>query len=63
MIAESKITDFFCVIDEFNKNFDKEMSNHALISPSGKRRRNREGVDESNKSDYGSSFGARFMAP
>lgn len=25
MIAESKITEIFCVIDEFNKNFDKEM--------------------------------------
>lgn len=44
MIAESKITEIFYVIDEFNKNFDKEMSNHALISSLGKRRRNRKGV-------------------
>lgn len=32
MIAKSKIIENFCVIDEFNKNFDKEISNHALIS-------------------------------
>ena len=44
MIAEAKITEIFCVIDEFNQNFEKEMSNHALISSSGKRRRNRKGV-------------------
>lgn len=44
MIAESKITEIFCVIDEFNKNFDKEISNHVLISSSGKRRRNRKSI-------------------
>ena len=44
MIVEFKIIEIFCVIDEFNKNFDKEMSNHVLISSSGKQRRNRKGV-------------------
>ena len=44
MIAKSWITEIFCIIDESNKNFDKEMSNHVLISSSGKRRRNRKGI-------------------
>lgn len=44
MIAEDKITEIFCVIDEFNKNFDKEVSSHTLISSSGRHRRNRKGV-------------------
>jgi len=44
MIAEAKITEIFCVIDEFNENFEKEMSKQALVSSSGKQRRNRKGV-------------------
>jgi hypothetical protein len=32
MIAEANITEIFCTIDEFNKNFYKEMSKRALIS-------------------------------
>jgi len=44
MIAEPKITEFFCVMDKFNKNFDKEISNHALLYSSGMRRRNRKGI-------------------
>lgn len=44
MIAKSKITEFFCLIDEFNKNFDRELFNHALLSSSGKQRRNRKGI-------------------
>ena len=44
MITEAKITEFFCAIDVFNKNFDKGMSKHALISSSGKPRRHRQSV-------------------
>ena len=44
MITEAKITEIFCAIDEFDKNFDKEMSKHALISSSGKQRRHRQSV-------------------
>ena len=39
MIAKFKITENFCVIDECYKNFDKEIFNHVLISPSAERRR------------------------
>jgi len=35
MIAEAKFTEIFCVIDEFNRNLEKEISNHVLISASG----------------------------
>jgi hypothetical protein len=31
IIDEIKVTVIFCVIDEFNKNFDNELSKHALI--------------------------------
>ena len=45
MTAESKTTENFCIIiNNFNKNFDKEMSDHVLISSSGKRRRYRNGI-------------------
>ena len=36
IVAEAKITEIFCAMDEFNKYFDKEMSKYNLISLLGK---------------------------
>lgn len=35
MIAESKIIEIFYVINEFDRNYDKEIFNHVLISSAG----------------------------
>ena len=46
MITKDKVTEFFCIIDEFDKNLSSELSkNLRLPSPAtdGKRRRNRNG--------------------
>jgi len=49
MITEAKITEICCVINEFHKNLDNEMSKHALVSSSGKQRRNRQSVLSENE--------------
>lgn len=45
MITKDKVTDFFCIIDEFVKNLDAELRQNIQIgsSPDGIRRRNRKG--------------------
>lgn len=46
MITKDKVTNIFCVIDEFCKNFDAEMEKSPLKelpSPDGKRHRRRKG--------------------
>ena len=40
MITDDKITEFFCTVDEFSKNFDFELEKN-LLSASGKQRRRR----------------------
>ena len=43
MIANNKITEIFCIIDEFDKNLNEELKNNLRLSSqhsSGKRRRN-----------------------
>ena len=32
MITKDKITEIFCILDEFSKNFDAEMQNHSLLN-------------------------------
>ena len=41
MITKDKITEIFCILDEFSKNFDAEMQNHSLLTSSQKSRRRR----------------------
>ena len=41
MITDYKITEIFCAVDEFCKEFDKEMDKKSLISFDGKHRRYR----------------------
>ena len=41
MITADKITQIFCVVDEFCKEFDKEIDKKSLMSSDGKRRRYR----------------------
>ena len=39
MITQDKITDIFCVLDEFSKKFDAEAAKVELISSTGGRHR------------------------
>ena len=41
MITEDKITEIFCAVDEFCKEFDKEVNKKFLMSSDGKPRRYR----------------------
>ena len=41
MITEDKITEIFCAVDEFCKEFDKEMDKKSLMSSEGTPRRYR----------------------
>ena len=41
MITQGKITDIFCMVDEFSKKFDMEIAKGELISSSGIRCRHR----------------------
>lgn len=41
MITENKITEIFCALDEFSKNYDKEFPKKLLTTTSGKKYRNR----------------------
>ena len=41
MITESKVTEIFCVADDFCKEFEVEMKKNALPAPDGKKNRNR----------------------
>jgi hypothetical protein len=40
MITKDKVTEIFCVLDEFSKNFDVETQKNAFPCTDGKRRRN-----------------------
>ena len=35
MITQDKITDIFCMVDEFSKKFDMEIAKGELISSNG----------------------------
>ena len=41
MITDYKITEIFCAVDEFCKEFDKEVDKKSLMSSDGKPRRYR----------------------
>ena len=41
MITEDKVTEIFCITDEFSKKFDEEIANKPLLSSNGKSRRRR----------------------
>ena len=41
MITNDKITEIFCAVDEFFKEFDKEVDKKSLMSSDGKPRRYR----------------------
>lgn len=41
MITKDKITEIFCILDMFSKNFDAEMPNHSLLINSQKPSRRR----------------------
>ena len=46
MITNEKITEIFCMIDEFDKNLNEELKNNLRLPSqhsSGKRRRNHKG--------------------
>ena len=39
MITDYKVTEIFCAVDEFCKEFDKQIDKKSLMSSEGKRRR------------------------
>ncbi len=41
MITKDKVTEIFCIIDEFDKNFDLELKKNLLPVTDGKQHRNR----------------------
>ena len=41
MISKDKVTDIFCIIDEFDKNFALELKKNLLPVTDGKKHRNR----------------------
>ena len=41
MITKDKVTEFFCIIDEFDKNFEFELKKNLLPAPNEKKHRNR----------------------
>ena len=41
MITEDKVTEIFCIIDEFDKNFESELKKNLLPVTDGKQHRNR----------------------
>ena len=41
MITDFKDTEIFCAVDEFCKEFDKQMDKRSLVSSDGKLRRYR----------------------
>ena len=41
MIAKDKVTEIFCIIDEFDKNFDLELKKNLLPVTDGRQHRNR----------------------
>ena len=41
MITDNKITEIFCAVDEFYKEFDKQIDKKSLMSSDGKVRRYR----------------------
>lgn len=46
MITDNKITEFFCAVDEFYKEFDKQMDRKSLWSSKGKPRRYRKALSQ-----------------
>lgn len=47
MITKDKITEIFCIIDEFDKNLDDELKKNQRLTNqngNGKRYRNRKGI-------------------
>ena len=41
MITKDKVTEIFCIIDEFDKNFESELKKNLLPVTDGKQHRNR----------------------
>ena len=41
MITKDKVIEIFCIIDEFDKNFEFEMKKNLLPVTDGKKHRNR----------------------
>ena len=41
MITKDKVTEIFCIIDEFDKNFDLELKKNLLPVTDGRQHRNR----------------------
>ena len=41
MITKDKVTEIFCIIDEFDKNFEFELKKNLLPITDGKQHRNR----------------------
>ena len=42
-ITKDKITEIFCIIDDFCKEYDKEISKMAIPEPDGRKHRKRSG--------------------
>ena len=40
MITKDKVTEIFCIIDEFDKNFESELKKNLLPVTDGKQHRN-----------------------
>ena len=40
-ITKNKITEFFCIIDDFCQEYDKEIARMSICEPDGHKHRNR----------------------
>ena len=47
MITDDKITEIFCTVDEFSKNFDFELEKNLLSASSKQRRRRKATMSDS----------------
>src|SRR5574344_1178415 len=44
MISKDKVTDIFCIIDDFCKEYDAEIEKNSLKVPDGRKHRRRKGL-------------------
>lgn len=44
MISKDKVTEIFCIIDDFCKEYDAEIEKNSLKAPDGRKHRHRKGL-------------------
>lgn len=44
MISENKVTEIFCIADDFRKEYESEIAKNSLKTSTGVKHRNRQGL-------------------